>query len=112
MSNVLVVAEHRGGELRKVALEAMSVARSVADAAGGEVHALLAGIPLALGSAGLVVIARRSDRSGNRRRWVVICSRVGPVVTPASSQAEAAAAVAIRVSLLEAGAVICWRGLS
>ena len=43
MSNVLVVAEHRGGELRKVALEAMSVARSLADASGGAVHALLAG---------------------------------------------------------------------
>lgn len=45
MSNVLVVAEHRGGELRKVALEALSVARSLADAAGSEVHALLAGPP-------------------------------------------------------------------
>jgi electron transfer flavoprotein alpha subunit len=43
MANVLVVAEHRGGDLRKVALEAMSVARSLANAAGGEVHALLAG---------------------------------------------------------------------
>ena len=43
MPNVLVVAEHRGGELRKVALEAMSVARSLANTVGGEVHALLAG---------------------------------------------------------------------
>jgi electron transfer flavoprotein alpha subunit len=43
MPNILVIAEHRGGELRKVALEAMSAARSLADAAGGEVHALLAG---------------------------------------------------------------------
>ena len=38
---------------------------------------LLAGIPMALGSAGLVVIARRSDRSGNRRRWVVIGMLLG-----------------------------------
>ena len=45
MANVLVIAEHRRGELRKVALEAMSVARSLADAAGGELHALLAGPP-------------------------------------------------------------------
>ena len=32
---------------------------------------LLAGLPMALGSAGLMVIGRRSDRSGDRRRWVV-----------------------------------------
>ena len=32
---------------------------------------LLAGLPMALGSAGLIVIGRRSDRSGDRRRWVV-----------------------------------------
>ena len=43
MANVLVVAEQRGGELRKAALEAVSAARSLADAAGGEVHAILAG---------------------------------------------------------------------
>jgi electron transfer flavoprotein alpha subunit len=44
MANVLVFAETRGGELRKVALEAVSAARQLADASGGgEVHALLAG---------------------------------------------------------------------
>ena len=45
MPNVLVLAETRGGELRKVALEAVTAARSAADAIGGEVHALLIGAP-------------------------------------------------------------------
>src|SRR4051812_48633951 len=44
MSNVLVFAETRGNALRKVALEAVTAARALADATGGgEVHALVAG---------------------------------------------------------------------
>jgi electron transfer flavoprotein alpha subunit len=44
--NVLVVAESRGAELRKVALEVVTAGRAFADAlGGGEVHALLAGPP-------------------------------------------------------------------
>lgn len=44
MANVLVVAEVRAGELRKVALEAVTAARQLADlSGGGSVHALLAG---------------------------------------------------------------------
>ncbi len=46
MPNILVVAETRGGELRKVALEAVTAARALADSAGGgEVHALAFGPP-------------------------------------------------------------------
>ena len=46
MPNILVFAESRGTELRKVALEAVTAARALADAAGGgEVHAVLAGPP-------------------------------------------------------------------
>jgi electron transfer flavoprotein alpha subunit len=45
MANVLAFAENRGGELRKVALEAVTAARKLADADGGEVHALLLGAP-------------------------------------------------------------------
>jgi electron transfer flavoprotein alpha subunit len=46
MANILVVAESRGTDLRKVALEAVTAARMLADAIGGaEVHALLAGPP-------------------------------------------------------------------
>jgi electron transfer flavoprotein alpha subunit len=44
MANVLVFAEVRGGELRKVALEAVTAARSLAGlSGGGSVHAVLAG---------------------------------------------------------------------
>jgi electron transfer flavoprotein alpha subunit len=46
MANVFAFAETRGGELRKVALEAVSAARALADATGGgEVHALILGPP-------------------------------------------------------------------
>lgn len=43
MSDVLAVAEVRGGEPRKIAYEAVTAARSVGDRTGGEVHALLCG---------------------------------------------------------------------
>lgn len=45
MSNVLAFAETRGGEPRKMAYEALTAARGVADKLGGEVHAVLAGAP-------------------------------------------------------------------
>ena len=44
MPNILVFAESRGGELRKVALEAVTAARALADQLGGaEVHAIVLG---------------------------------------------------------------------
>ena len=45
MTNILAFAEARSGELRKVAFEAVSTARTVANAVGGEVHAVLVGAP-------------------------------------------------------------------
>lgn len=46
MATILAFAESRGGELRKVAYEAVTAARNAADASGGgEVHALLIGGP-------------------------------------------------------------------
>lgn len=45
MTHILAFAEQRGGALRKVALEAVSTARGLADGQGGEVHALLLGAP-------------------------------------------------------------------
>jgi electron transfer flavoprotein alpha subunit len=46
MANVLAIAETRGGELRKVAMESVTAARQLADATGGgEVHAILLGAP-------------------------------------------------------------------
>lgn len=43
MSNVFVFAESREGELRKIAFEAVTAARTLADKTGGSVTALLAG---------------------------------------------------------------------
>src|SRR3954469_23034440 len=44
MARILAFAESRGGELRKVAFEAVTAARQAADSsAGGEVHALVIG---------------------------------------------------------------------
>jgi len=46
MANILAFAESRGTALRKVALEATTLARTLADSTGGgEVHALLVGPP-------------------------------------------------------------------
>ncbi|GGL49198.1 electron transfer flavoprotein subunit alpha/FixB family protein [Halocalculus aciditolerans] len=39
MSNVLVVADHRRGELRDVSFELLTAGRQVADATGGDLHA-------------------------------------------------------------------------
>ena len=51
MANILAFAEARGGELRKVALEAVTAARKLADSTGGEVHAMLVGAPGIAGKA-------------------------------------------------------------
>ena len=63
MATMFAFAEQRDGELRKVALEAVTAARTLADATGGgEVHALLVGAPgisgkaTALGAHGADVI--------------------------------------------------------
>ena len=46
MARIFAFAESRGGELRKVAFEAVTAARQAADSsAGGEVHALVIGAP-------------------------------------------------------------------
>ena len=45
MANILAFAESRSGSPRKVALETITAARALADAMGGEVHAVLAGAP-------------------------------------------------------------------
>jgi electron transfer flavoprotein alpha subunit len=51
MANILVYAESRGADLRKVAFEAVTAARALADKVGGEVHAVLCGAPGIVGKA-------------------------------------------------------------
>ena len=61
MANVLVFAETRGTALRKVALEAVTAARALADASGGgEVHAVVAG-PSGVGAAAAQLGAHGAD---------------------------------------------------
>ena len=55
---------------------AVDIIERVGDVEGIELG-LLVGIPMALGSTGLIVIGRLSDRSGDRRRWVVIGMLLG-----------------------------------
>jgi electron transfer flavoprotein alpha subunit len=45
MANILAFAETRLGELRRAGFEAITAARRVADATGGQVHAVLVGAP-------------------------------------------------------------------
>jgi len=55
MANVFAFVESRGGDLRKVGLEATTAARMLADASGGgEVHALVLGPPGIAGKAGQI----------------------------------------------------------
>jgi electron transfer flavoprotein alpha subunit len=70
MANVLVFAESRGLELRKVALEAVTAGRALADAlGGGEVHALL------LGPAGIGAKAAQLGQHG--ADLVLVCEHAG-----------------------------------
>ncbi len=66
MANVLAFAETRNGELRKIALEAVTAAREVADNIGGSVDAFVAGAP---GSRIDRVSARRSTAPTGSSWW-------------------------------------------
>ena len=76
MANVLVFAETRNGEVRKIAFEAITAARKLADATGGgEVHAFLAG-PSGIGAkaaslgtygADVVLVCESADFAGYAR---------------------------------------------
>jgi electron transfer flavoprotein alpha subunit len=72
-ANVLVFAESRGAELRKVALEVVTAGRAFADAiGGGEVHALLAGAP---GPQGFAAKAAQLGKFG--ADLVLVCEHAG-----------------------------------
>jgi electron transfer flavoprotein alpha subunit len=69
MANIFAFAESRNGELRKVALETVTAARKLADATGGQVHALLVGAP---------GIASKADQLAQHGADVVIvCEHAG-----------------------------------
>src|SRR5690554_8062152 len=52
MAKILAVVEQRDGALRKVSNEVVGAARTIADAVGAEVHAVLLGPPGVAGGAG------------------------------------------------------------
>ncbi|MCC6317812.1 MAG: electron transfer flavoprotein subunit alpha/FixB family protein [Gemmatimonadaceae bacterium] len=79
MSDVLVIAEARGGEPRKIALEALAVARPLADQLGGSVHVLLAGAP-GVGAGAVTLGAHGADA-------VLVAEHPGLVNYDAESQA-------------------------
>ena len=59
-NNILVVAETRNGDVRKVALEVVTAARLLADGLGGEVHAMVFGAP-GVGSVAVKLAAVGAD---------------------------------------------------
>ncbi len=63
-ANILAIAEQRNGELRGISNEVVTAARDVADALGGEVHALL------LGGAGVAGTAAHLASFGADRIFV------------------------------------------
>ena len=97
MPNVLVYAETRGGELRKIALEAVTAARKLVDGAGGgEVHALVCGPP---------GIAAKAQQLGQHGADVVVVAEHAGFTTyaresVAATMAERAKSGGYRVILL------------
>jgi electron transfer flavoprotein alpha subunit len=69
MANILAFAEARNGELRKIALEAVTAARALADASGGVVHALLVG--------GSGIAARASQLAAYGADVVIVVEHAG-----------------------------------
>lgn len=83
MANVLAFAESRGGELRKVALETVTAARTLADAEDGEVHALILGAP---------GIASKADQLARHGADVVLVVEHPALATHSTEVAAATAA--------------------
>jgi electron transfer flavoprotein alpha subunit len=85
MANIFAFAESRGGALRRVAFEAVSAARALADASGGgEVHALLAGAP--------GIASRAAELGKYGADVVIVVEHPGLVNANAESLAATAAA--------------------
>jgi electron transfer flavoprotein alpha subunit len=125
MTNVLAHAETRTGELRKVALEAVTAARMLADQMRGEVHAILVGAPgiaakagqLAQHGADVVVVVEHAGfanrnpeaeaatvaeraRAGGYRAVVMSASQQGRDLAPRVA-AKLGAAMASDVTVVE-----------
>ncbi|MDH5235381.1 MAG: electron transfer flavoprotein subunit alpha/FixB family protein [Gemmatimonadota bacterium] len=122
-TNVLAFAESRGGELRRAALEAVTAARTIADASGGEVHAVLFGAPgigkhaAALGAHGAdkVLVVEHAGFTHNNPEAVAatIASRMGSgcracVCTASATGKDVAPRVAAKLKVPIAADVIAF----
>jgi electron transfer flavoprotein alpha subunit len=88
MANVLAIVEQRDGALRKVSHEVVTAARTIADAIGGEAHALL------IGPAGVGAAAAELARFGAARVHVA----EGDAVKEYTPEAYAATVAAVAQS--------------
>ena len=71
MANTFAFVESRGGELRRVGLEAVTAARQLADATGGgDVHALVAGAPGIAARADAVGASQVIVERRKRHHWI------------------------------------------
>jgi electron transfer flavoprotein alpha subunit len=88
MANIFAFVESRGLELRKVGLEAVTAARTLADkSGGGEVHALVLGPP---------GIAAKASQLGKYGADIVIAVEHGGLVNYSPEVATATAADRIK----------------
>ena len=83
-NNILVVAEARGGDVRKVALEVVTAARALADGLGGEVHAMV------FGGSGIGSVAAKLGAVG--ADVVLVCEHDGLATYNAEAVAATVAA--------------------
>ncbi|HET9985075.1 MAG TPA: electron transfer flavoprotein subunit alpha/FixB family protein [Longimicrobiales bacterium] len=84
--NILVVAEQRDGELRRVSLEALAAGRRLADGGGAEVHAVL------VGGDGVAGLAAELGRFGADRVLVAESPALGRYAPEAYARVVADAA--------------------
>ncbi|HEY5218917.1 MAG TPA: electron transfer flavoprotein subunit alpha/FixB family protein, partial [Gemmatimonadaceae bacterium] len=104
MSNILAVAETRGGELRKVALEAVTAARGLANASGGQVHTLVFGPP-GMGAKVDALALHGADR-------VLVCEHAAYDKSDAESMAATIAACGAGYAVVVLGASAQGRDLA
>jgi electron transfer flavoprotein alpha subunit len=98
MANILVYAESRGGDFRKVAFEAVTAGRALADKVGGEVHAIVCGPSgiagkadqLAKYGADVVVVAENAGFTNHARE------AIAATVAPSSWDSPRRAATSVR----------------
>jgi electron transfer flavoprotein alpha subunit len=102
MSNVLVVAEHKGGALRKTTLASITFARQAAQKTGGQVHVLVCG-------ASIGGVADEVKKYGPAVVWVAESPALANFTAEAYAHAAAKAAEASGATVVCASATTMGR---